>query len=212
LWAAGAAGAVLTSLYAFRMVFLTFFGEARHEVHHRPGWAIMLPLVVLAGLSLVGGFAETPGTLGGLTFFSDFMHRALPKAHEAHGGHALEAALQSVASAGGILGLVAAYWFFLRRPGQAKSMARSSPGATLHKLWFSGWGFDWLYDLLLVRPFLWGARVLRGDFIDSIYGAVSVLAQVLHVGASMTQTGRLRWYAMGVAAGAAVLIAIVVWA
>ncbi|MGE5892516.1 MAG: NADH-quinone oxidoreductase subunit L, partial [bacterium] len=56
LWAAGLAGAFMTSLYTFRMVFLTFFGEQKKEVGRRPGIAIGIPLVVLAFLSIVGGF------------------------------------------------------------------------------------------------------------------------------------------------------------
>ncbi|NIT56697.1 MAG: NADH-quinone oxidoreductase subunit L, partial [Aliifodinibius sp.] len=56
-------GAFITSIYTFRMVFITFFGEAKSEVDHRPGNRIKIPLVVLGVLSIIGGFIETPHTL-----------------------------------------------------------------------------------------------------------------------------------------------------
>ena len=73
LWAAGWAGAILTGLYIFRVVFLVFFGEARTAMPpetRRPGLRITIPLIVLAALSLVGGWIETPPFLGNLTLFS----------------------------------------------------------------------------------------------------------------------------------------------
>ncbi|MGA2285396.1 MAG: NADH-quinone oxidoreductase subunit L, partial [Dehalococcoidia bacterium] len=74
LWAAGFGGAFLTSLYTFRMVFYTFFGEVRIPFHLKPGIRLMLPLVVLAFLSIVGGYLDLPRTLGNQPWFSDFMH------------------------------------------------------------------------------------------------------------------------------------------
>ena len=61
LWLAGLVGALMTGLYTFRMVFITFFGEAKEEhIAHRPGLSVKIPLVVLAVLSVIGGFVETP--------------------------------------------------------------------------------------------------------------------------------------------------------
>ncbi|MEM6368904.1 MAG: NADH-quinone oxidoreductase subunit L [Myxococcota bacterium] len=67
LWVLGFIGAGVTALYMGRLMGLTFFGELRartatgHEVHiHPPGWAMKLPLVVLAGLATLGGLLNVP--------------------------------------------------------------------------------------------------------------------------------------------------------
>src|SRR5690606_22960666 len=60
LFAAALLGAFITSVYTARMVFLTFFGEAKSQVGNRPGMLMTFPLAVLAVLSLVGGFIELP--------------------------------------------------------------------------------------------------------------------------------------------------------
>ncbi|MDX5423024.1 MAG: NADH-quinone oxidoreductase subunit L, partial [Hymenobacteraceae bacterium] len=64
LYAAGLAGAFITSIYTFRMVFMTFFGESKTHVAHPPGKIITVPLIILAILSLFGGFIELPHNFG----------------------------------------------------------------------------------------------------------------------------------------------------
>src|SRR5277367_3681300 len=49
-------GAFITSIYTFRMLFLTFYGKEKTHISHPPGKLISIPLVVLAVLSTVGGF------------------------------------------------------------------------------------------------------------------------------------------------------------
>jgi NADH-quinone oxidoreductase subunit L len=220
VWAAGLAGAMLTGLYTFRMIFLTFFGRPRHDAQgepRRPGWRISVPLVVLAVLSLVGGFVDLPETLGHFAPFSDFLNTAWPVAAGAEastGAHAdltVELRLQVGAAAASLIGVAMAYWLFLARPVRAPLHDPGAPGvAWIRRWWFAGWGFDRLYDVLLVRPLLWAVRLNRGDFIDSIYTGLAAAFERAHRIAAGTQTGQLRWYAMALAAGAVIVIAIVV--
>jgi NADH-quinone oxidoreductase subunit L len=215
LWAAGLIGALLTALYTFRMVFLTFYGEARPLVKEnlplpRPGYRITIPLVVLAALSVVGGFVELPDTLGNFPLFSDFLQTVLPPAVFARGGPGTELALQIVSAAVALGGVFLAYLFFLRRPQIAESLVRTSWGAALHRFWFVGWGFDWLYDRLLVRPFVWFAQADKDDAADLIYDGLAGLSRLLNRILSSTETGKVRWYAAGIAVGAVITIAIAV--
>ena len=60
-----------------------------------------------------------------------------------------------------------------------------------------------------MRPYVWLARLDREDVVDYLYRGLAGLALLLHRGLSRTQNGRLRWYAAGVAAGAILLIALV---
>ncbi|HRN73840.1 MAG TPA: NADH-quinone oxidoreductase subunit L, partial [Ginsengibacter sp.] len=78
LWGAAIISAFLTSLYTFRMVFLTFFGEQKTEVTHKPGMPIKVPLIILGVLSLVAGFIELPHSFGHFQPFSNFLNTILP--------------------------------------------------------------------------------------------------------------------------------------
>jgi NADH-quinone oxidoreductase subunit L len=64
LWFLGIFGALMTAFYMFRAVYLTFYGKERFDAaHHSPhevGPAMWIPLVVLAALSVVGGFLGSP--------------------------------------------------------------------------------------------------------------------------------------------------------
>jgi len=206
LWAAGITGAFITSLYSFRMVFLAFFGDAKTEVSPKPSTALSVPLVVLAFFSLTAGFIETPAALGGISIFSGFMGRVFPAAHAA-GGSAVELTLQITASLVSIAGIYVAYLFFLRNRGLADIVQQSKAGTLVSRLWSSGWGFDRVYDTLIVRPFLWAARVNRDDFVDLFYSGTAWYAELFHRGLSLTQSGRLRWYALAIAFGAVLFIA-----
>ncbi|MCL7455416.1 MAG: NADH-quinone oxidoreductase subunit L, partial [Anaerolineae bacterium] len=107
-------------------------------------------------------------------------------------------------------GIYVAYLLILRRPQIAERLSRSSFGAALHGLWFAGWGFDWLYDRILVRPFVALARANKDDVVDLFFTALAWLGTALHRLLSRTQTGRMRWYAAGIALGAVVVVAMAV--
>ena len=215
LWAAGWLGALLTSLYVFRLVFVVFFGEDGPEAGDRPGWRIGLPLVVLATLSLVGGLVEVPGNLGGVHLFSGFLDPVFPESglHGApgSGGKGVEWGLQGAAVLASLLGIALA-WRWYRVPGRRPGEVVEAPGLSgwLAALWREGWGFDRLYHTLLVRPFLVLARAGKGDVVDGLYRGVAALTRVGHRLLSRTQTGRVGWYAGGVVAGAVLLLGWVV--
>lgn len=210
LWAAGLAGALLTSLYTFRMVFLTFFGEAKSQVTKRPGFRMHIPLVTLAVLSVAGGFVELPATFGNLTLFSDFMRSAMPAAQGTHDAQK-ELLLQMTASGVSLFGILLAYILFLRNPRYVEGIAATLPGPYIKRLWFSGWGFDRIYDTFIVRPFVWIARLNKDDFIDFVYEGVVWYSGAFHRMLSRSQTGKVRWYAMSIAIGAIVTIGIAVF-
>jgi NADH-quinone oxidoreductase subunit L len=208
LWLAGIGGVLLTSLYIFRLIFVVFFGELQTRVHHRPGLAIQIPLVVLCVLSLVGGFVELPPALGNVPAFTDLLHTALPAVTETHAGwlsHAVSEGLVTATLAGGLL---AAYVLFLRRRGAVEPLTGTAPGGALHRFWFAGWGFDWTYDRLFVRPVAWFARVDKADVFDLFYVGIARATEASYRALRLTETGHVRWYAASVAAGAVLFVAI----
>jgi len=208
LWAGGVLGAFITALYAFRMVFLTFFGEAKAQASHRPGKLIHIPLVILAVLSVVVGFVEMPHTLGDVQLFSTFLAPVFPV--EPAASHREELLLQVIAGVACLAGIALAYVVFLRDRDRLGRLTAVASSALVRRFWFSGWGFDWLYDRLFVRPFCWIARLNRGDFIDLYFDATAVMTEQFHRLFSMAQTGKLRHYVAGIAVGAVVAVGILV--
>ncbi|OHD71407.1 MAG: NADH-quinone oxidoreductase subunit L [Spirochaetes bacterium RBG_16_49_21] len=210
LWAAGLAGAFITALYTFRMVFITFFGQPKSDVHRVPGWRMNLPLLVLACLSVAGGFVETPDTLGNVRIFSGFLRsvfQALPVRESLAG---LELSLQIPAALAPLLGLLAAYLFYMTIPANGRRFSPAARGSRLRRFFFSGWGFDWLYDKLFVLPFIFAARKNRNDVADMVNRGIAAISLSANRGLSWTQSGMLRWYAIGIAAGAIIMIGLAV--
>ena len=78
----------------------------------------------------------------------------------------------------------------------------------MHDFWFNGWGFDWLYDKVFVIPIVWMAQINKNDFVDKIYTGIAWFTGLGNHLLSLTQTGRLRWYAMGIVLGAIITITI----
>ncbi len=212
LWLIGYLGAIITAFYTFRMVFLTFYGEAKMEVHHKPGNLIKLPLIILGVLSLLGGFIETPHTLGHVTIFSHFVEGVLPGVHHAeYLGMGTELILQILAVVAALGGIYGAYLVFNRRVIQSEKLVESGFGAGLFNFWNKGWGFDRLYEVLFVKPFMFISRINRNDIIDKIYSFLAFLAKAFHYIFSLTQTGKLRWYVMGLTIGAVLTVTIIVF-
>ncbi len=204
LWAAGLAGALLTSLYSFRMVFITFFGEAKTKVGGKPGMLMSVPVVILAVLSVAGGFVEVP-----VHFLTGFLAAAFPPVQIGNKA-AGEIILQIIAGMVSVSGIVLAWFLFSRSPHYGKTLSQSGVGSLVHRLWFSGWGFDWLYGMLIIKPFLWVAKVNRDDFIDLVYLGVVWTSRGINRFLTFTQSGKVRWYVTGIALGAIVILGIVV--
>jgi NADH-quinone oxidoreductase subunit L len=201
LWTAGIIGVVLTSLYTFRLIFVVFFGPLQTPVTHRPGLAMVIPACVLAFLAIAGGFDRAP--------FVAFQARATPGFHEVSGGIS-EATSSTAAGLAFLAGCLAAWYAYLRNPAVSRSFAANRAGLLLHRFWFADWGMDWLYDYLFVRPVVWLAAVNKADVIDSIYDGLACLAALCYRVLSLTETGKLRWYAAWIAGGSALVIALVI--
>jgi len=210
LWLGGALGALITALYAFRMVFLTFFGERKSVVSRRPGPIMRIPMGILAVLSIFAGFLETPGWLGGMDYLSPFLGTALPGLPHAKSQPAMELFLQALTSLLCVSGVLVAYLLFVAHPEVPDRIAAIKAGGWLQGFWFSGWGFDRVYEFIVVKPFVRIALANRGDVVDTLFTGLARANEALHSSLSRTQTGKLRDYALGVVAGAVLAIGIMV--
>jgi NADH-quinone oxidoreductase subunit L len=200
LFYAGLFGAFMTALYTFRMVFIVFFGEYRGhgDIHVPHGADHTLPLAVLAVAALFGGW------------FAPDLSSVLPQ-HEHEGMEGLKHTLAAVSVAVSLAGVFFAWLIFHKNRAWAEKIARRNAlGNSLRALWLNAWGFDWLYDLLFKQPYLWFVRVNANDGIDQALSYIPKALRGFNKALALSQTGRIRWYAAGVAAGAVLVIGAVV--
>jgi NADH-quinone oxidoreductase subunit L len=192
LYYAGLLGAFMTAVYTGRMVFITFFGaprsDAAKEPHAGHGFAHSVPLAVLAFFAVVGGFIHLP------------LDSVLPQTNN---GHATPG-FMAISVAVGVAGLALSAWLWLKAPNVVDSLAQG--GSWLRKTWQNAWWFDAIYDFLFVKPYLWFTRVNAKDGVDVAIGFIPTSLRALHGALARTQGGQLRWYAMGMVAGAVIVL------
>jgi NADH-quinone oxidoreductase subunit L len=209
LWAAGIVGSALTAVYIFRVVFVVFFGRLQHEPERQARRMEALPLYVLGALSVIGGFINLPEGWGTFQPFTRYLQHVLPAASARAGASGtLNAAL---APAAAVL-FIALAWRLYRRGPQPLAPLQRAPWSTVAEYWLSGWGFDWAYDRLLVRPLLWFANVSRDDLVEPAVQGIAAANRGAWRLLSESQDGLVRLYAGAVGLGVIALVAIVVFA
>jgi NADH-quinone oxidoreductase subunit L len=224
LFSIGLVTAGLTAFYMLRLVSLTFAGDFRgtheqeHHVHEAPP-TMTLPLVILAGLSVVAGFLGLPKVLGEHgNRFAALLEPIFPKlatsekaAHELSSSTewALIAASVAVAVGGLLLGWA---WYGRGKGRVPDRIAAASPG--LYALVAEKFRVDELYDLLIVRPFnflawaLW--KVVDVLIIDGILNAAAFLVELVGDLLRFLQTGNVRNYALSLFLGLVGLLLLVI--
>ncbi len=153
VWGLGLAGAALTAFYMFRLIFLTFEGDARYSgetarpLHESPP-VMLVPLEILAVLAIVGGYVGLPHVLGGGAWFGRFLESSVGP-RELHLAPGTEILLMALSAGVAVAGIAAAREIYVRRKGEpARRFAERLPG---------------LYRL-----------VSRKYFVDEIYGKAFV--------------------------------------
>ena len=157
LWGIGVATAGLTAFYMFRLLFMTFWGERRYsdevEQHmHESPESMLIPLRVLAVLSLFGGFMGWPVVLGGANRFEHFLapvfeNPVVPEPQ--HYAHSVEYGLMAFSVGVAALGIFFAYRFYVKNPQLPQRLADSL--RTLHIVLLNKYYVDELYDALFVN-------------------------------------------------------------
>jgi NADH-quinone oxidoreductase subunit L len=160
-----------------------------------------IPLIILAVLSLVGGFVELPGSIGNIHLFSNLVDNTLPVV-VAKGSDNQELLFQALSAIIVLTGIYLAYLFYFKKPAMAQSFSHSR----LNKFFEKGWGFDKLYDTLFVKPIVWFSLIDKDDFFDWWNIGISRLALLLNRLLGITQNGKLRWYLMSFAIGIALIL------
>jgi NADH-quinone oxidoreductase subunit L len=231
LWAIGLLTAGMTSFYMFRLWFKTFFGpqyvdehpahghhDDAHHTHgvHESPWIMLFPLVVLAILSVIGGFVGVPAALGGHNELEHFLEPVFssvaPVATEV-ASHGLEIGLAAVSVATAALGFLIALFFYWMRPG---TIGRAVGGTWAYELVKNKFYIDEIYNLAIVTPLLAITRLVLDLIVDRgvVNGSGKAAGLATEGLGSLTrrmQSGNIRSYAGWLALGAAAVIAVMVF-
>ncbi len=186
LWAVSWITAGLTALYMFRLYLLTFHGPARwatrhpaQQPHEAPG-SMTVPLLILAGLSLVGGGLGWPASLGGANRLAGWLAPVLARTPEAAGSMGLMAVAVLLAMAAAGL----AWVVYIRHPQLPRRWAARWPRFNywLHE----GGELDAAYTAVFARGLGKGGGARLARFDDAVVdrtvdlsGAVTRLAAQL---------------------------------
>jgi NADH-quinone oxidoreductase subunit L len=237
-WLIGVITAFITSFYMFRLMYMTFGGEYRgsasdpghsahghaahgHDAHghghgdpHESPWVMLGPLVILAVLSVFGGF------VGHGNRFEHFLAPVFQQGanviaqETSDAGKSTEYLLMVISISVAGLGWLLAWLLYSRRPQLPARIAASLGGlyqAVVHKYYV-----DEIYAAVFVKPLIEGSTTILWhgvdqDVIDATVNNSATAAREVSDAARQMQSGNLRSYAGWVAAGGAVVIAYMVW-
>jgi NADH-quinone oxidoreductase subunit L len=219
LWVGGAIGAFMTAFYMFRAVFMTFHGESRVDGHvhvHESPSIMVIPLCVLAVLSLVGGWIGLPLIEGGnkiREFLSPVLATAGHAAAAEHGSHqaGLEITMMMVSMGIAIAGILLAWIMYLKNPALPEKLASRFSG--LYQLIYNKYFVDEAYDAVIVEPikngsvFLW--RMFDNRVIDGAVNGAADLVQWASRNVRKLETGLVQEYALGIVGGVVVIFYII---
>jgi NADH-quinone oxidoreductase subunit L len=222
----GVLTAGITSFYMFRLLFLTFFGEQHYDEHHvhvhESPKNMTIPLIVLAILSVCGGWMAAPQFFGGVNHFEHFLEPVLSSAatpaseasQSSAGGPTVLQALVGAPVIAGLLGFLLAWWFYIKSPETPKKLAESLSGP--YRLLSGKYFIDEIYQAAIVRPLVWISDKILWHVVDerAIDGTVNGVATVSRETGDRLRhanTGNVRSYATWIVLGVVVFTSLLLW-
>ncbi len=216
LWLFGVITALMTAFYMFRLYFLTFEGKERfsHDKHpHESPKVMTIPLIILAILSVIGGFIGIPEVFSGehgnqfhnwlAPIFKDADRKLM---HFGLHSHFEEILLMVLSVIGALASIWLARFIYLHKPEIASRFASSFRG--IYNLLWNKYYVDELYDAVIVNPivtvsrnFLW--RIADNKIIDGTVNASAKLIELFSASIRKIQTGVAQLYALVMVLGIA---------
>lgn len=222
LWLIGVCAAGCTAFYMTRLMALTFWGKSRvpASVHpHESPVSMTIPLIVLAVLSVVGGWIGIPHVLGNIipghphNYLEHWLMPVLAKVPGADGPALLEFALMGISTS--VAGIAAwfAYDFYVVHPERSKAVAAWF--GKFYDLVANKYWVDEIYESRIIQPIIEGSKALWAYVDVSFVDKATYLAGDLVIGAGTmlrsVQNGKVQQYALYVVLGLAVTITFVLW-
>jgi len=202
-WLLGVFGAAMTAFYMFRLVTLTFEGKRRfnHQIHpHEAPKTMTVPLIVLAVLSIIGGFVGIPHWSGIERWLDPIFSPAQYKLMYAeYSGGIMEYLSMTISVGIAAAGIYAARWIYLRRAEIAESLTKRYP--RIYRTLFNKYYVDEVYDAVIVEPamksseeILW--KVVDVALIDGVVNGSAKIVGAIAQSLRKIQTGVAQFYAV----------------
>src|SRR5262249_28443838 len=191
----GVITAGMTAFYVFRAWCLAFTGDYRGHAHpHESPPSMIGPLVILAVLSLGGGFIRVP----------EILHNVFPAAEAPE-----DMTLTIIASSAGIIGILLAFVMYVWSPGIPDAIARTF--RLLYTAIYNKYYVDEIYDTVIIKPVVEGSRTVLwkgadAGLIDGMVNGIGSRAKNIGGILRLLQSGNIRSYATWVLAGSVVII------
>ena len=204
-WLMGVLGSVITAFYMFRLFFLTFFGKFRgtekqeHHLHESPS-TMTIPLIILAVLSVVGGFIGIPEVFGGTHWLHEFLSpvfsasdlKTLPKEMS----HSKEITLMVVAVLAVCTSIYSAWFYYLKKENipVADGVAINPVQKTIYHKYYA----DEFYEAVFTKPLNWLSekfhKIIELKAIDRAVNFVGESVTWMSGQARLLQTGHIGFY------------------
>ena len=216
-WMIAVIGAMFTSFYMFRMMYLTFNGSFRgttdqeHHLHESPA-SMTIPLIVLAVLSALGGLIGIPAVLGGGHWLENFLAPVFEvsksKTNALTLDHTTEYVLMALSVTAALLSMLYAYVRYVKQ-GHIPANDRTDRGL-LARLSYNKFYIDQVYHSFITRPL----DTLSGFFyktvdkagIDGIVNGFGKGAVEASKSFRLLQTGMVGFYIFMMVAGILALL------
>ncbi|MBO1225451.1 MAG: NADH-quinone oxidoreductase subunit L [Candidatus Scalindua sediminis] len=217
-WGLGGFAAFITAFYMFRLLFMTFHGKSNMDKHveehvHESPMSIVFPLIVLAFLSVVGGFLGFPAASAINDFLAPVIggggHLAMADGGEAHHvSGRLMYSMMGLSTGIALVGIFLAYVMYIRNPDLPAKIVDKFK--LVYKIIYNKYYVDEIYDATVVNPtvkssfFLW--RVIDVRVIDGFVNGVGRLVELKSEVLRLFQTGYVRNYALSMLFGGVIII------
>ncbi len=200
VWAVSLLASLLTAFYMFRLFFLTFSGtnrasdKVREHIHESPS-SMTVPLVVLAVLSVVGGFMGIPEALGGShalqTFLAPVFTSSMALAPTHHLSHTTEYILIGLVVALTLIVIFGAYSLYVQKKKVPQPEGEAMGG--LHSILYNKYYVDELYAKIITQPMMFLAKAF-----DAVLERLLIDRIVNSTGKAVTWGGKtLRYFQTG---------------
>ncbi|MXP67312.1 NADH-quinone oxidoreductase subunit L [Pantoea sp. Aalb] len=187
-------GSLITSIYAFRMIFIVFHGKEKTHAYPGNGITYYLPLTILLILSTFIGALITP-PLGNVFPQNTFSESS-------------KVAIEITTGIVSIIGILIASILWTGKTKLVNGIFNNFLGRFFYKWLFIGLGFDWIYDKIFVKTYLYIAYLLHRDPINLLMNLPILIVRISNKGLLMSINGNLRWYIASISVGSLIVIAL----
>jgi NADH-quinone oxidoreductase subunit L len=219
VWGVALVASLLTAFYMFRLFFLTFSGttrateEVKHHIHESPK-SMTIPLMILAVLSVIGGFVGIPAVLGGSHELNQFLSPVFANAkvgkHAHHLSHETEYMLMGIVIGLTIVMILIAYFRYVK--SKRVPAGDESSLNPVHRLVLNKYYIDELYAATITRPLNGLSKaidaVVERLVIDGIVNGSGRIVTWGSKSLRLVQTGNIGFYIFAMVISVLLILAI----